>query len=397
MTDNVPSPAASTVHANSDPDPRSRDTQVTITTLTMWRAVGVVIATLLGVWAVAQARDIASMLVLSLFFALALVPGVNHLHEKRGWKRGAAVGVVYLAGLVALVTFGLILIPLLGDLAQRIGENGTQWLTDLNNWTSDTFGVNIVSDQAAKDAVITTDEFLDKWSDQLTGAASGAVTTSISLIFSVATIATFTFYLAADFPRIQRGFLSWFQPERQQRLGWTIDQSVTQVGGYLYSRLLLTVINGSGFFIVMVLVGLPTNMAIPLAIFGGAVSEFIPNIGTYIGGAIPIALTLAVQGLAQALIVLAYVLIYQQAENYWLSPRISAETMELNGGLAFASALIGGALFGPMGAFMALPVAALIYASIKNYRHDYQVVYTSTYDDDAAESAPSAGEAEGAP
>ena len=39
--------------------------------------------------------------------------------------------------------------------------------------------------------------------------------------------------------------------------------------------------------------------------------------------------------------------------------------MELNGGLAFGSALLGGALFGPMGAFMALPVAALIYSFIK--------------------------------
>jgi predicted PurR-regulated permease PerM len=75
---------------------------------------------------------------------------------------------------------------------------------------------------------------------------------------------------------------------------------------------------------------------------------------------------------------------YQQIENYWLSPKISAETMELNGGLAFGAALAGGALFGPMGAFMALPVAALIYSFITNYRkRSYQVVYRSAYDDDS--------------
>jgi predicted PurR-regulated permease PerM len=136
---------------------------------------------------------------------------------------------------------------------------------------------------------------------------------------------------------------------------------------------------------VMVAVGMPVALAIPLAIFGGFVSEFIPNIGTYIGGAIPVALTLALQGLVPAMIVLGYIVVYQQIENYWLSPKISAKTMELNGGLAFGSALAGGALFGPMGAFVALPVAALISSFIENYRHRYEVVYESAYGESEAE------------
>jgi predicted PurR-regulated permease PerM len=348
-----------------------------------------------GLWAVNQARELTSMLVVSLFFALALVPGVNHLHQKRGWKRGAAVGIIYLAGILALALLTLVLIPNLGQLAERIGQDGTQWLTSLDRWTSDTFGIHIVSAQASRDAAVTTEELLGNWSDTLIGAASDVVSAGVGFVFSVATIATFTFYIAADFPRLLRGFLSWFSPARQQRLGWTIDQSITQVGGYLYSRLLLTAVNGVGFFGVMLAVGVPVGLAIPLAIFGGFVSEFIPGIGTYIGGAIPIALTFAIQGLVPALIVLGYVVVYQQIENYWLSPRISAKTMELNAGLAFGSALAGGALFGPMGAFMALPVAALISSFIKNYRHGHEVVYRSPFaDDDQSLPAAEAGSEE---
>ncbi len=366
---------------------------VDISSRSYWRAVGVVLLTLFGLWAIHQARGLVAMLVISLFFALALVPGVNHFHEKRGWRRGAAVGFIYMVGLLALVLLTLVLIPAIAQLASRIGDNGSQWLTSLDNWTSDTFGFHIVSAKAASDAVVTTSEFLDQWSGKLAGAASGAVTTGVGMVFQVATIATFTFYFSADFPRLRRSFLSWFKPSTQERLGWTIDQSVTQVGGYLYSRLLLTAINGLGFFAVMVAVGLPVGLAIPLAIFGGFVSEFIPNIGTYIGATVPIALTLALQGLAPALIVLGYALVYQQIENYWLSPHISAKTMELNGGLAFGAALAGGALFGPMGAFMALPVAALIYSFITNYRkHTYEVVHRSTYDDGSA-SPENGGEA----
>ncbi len=176
-----------------------------------------------------------------------------------------------------------------------------------------------------------------------------------------------------------------------------MDQSIKQVGGYLYSRLLLTVINGLGFLAVMVAVGVPTGLAIPLAVFGGFVSEFIPSVGTYIGGAVPVVLTLALAGLVPALIVVAYIVVYQQIENYWLSPRISAKTMELNGGLAFGAAIAGGALFGPMGAFMALPVAALIVAVLHNYRHAYPVFYQSQYADAADKAAAAAAAADDEP
>ena len=131
----------------------------------------------------------------------------------------------------------------------------------------------------------------------------------------------------------------------------------------------------------MAVVGVPVGLAIPLAVFGGFVSEFIPSVGTYIGAAIPVLLTLAVSGLVPALIVIGYAVVYQQIENYWLSPRISAKTMDLNAGLAFGAALAGGALFGPMGAFMALPVAALIVSVISNYRRPHEVVYQSQYGD----------------
>jgi len=140
-----------------------------------------------------------------------------------------------------------------------------------------------------------------------------------------------------------------------------------------------------------VVVGIPVSLSLPLAVFGGFVSVFIPAIGTYIGGAIPILLTLAIQGLVPGLIVLAYVLIYQQVENYWLSPKISANTMSLNGAVAFGGALFGGAIAGPIGAFISLPVAALITALISNFVPHHHVDYTFSYDEHREALAESHG------
>lgn len=365
--------------APDDAPARPEVTRVIITTGTLWRAVAIVLVTLAALWAVSQARTLVTLLVISVFFAFALVPVVNHLHEKRGWRRGAAVGVIYAAGIVALVLFVVVLVPAFSTLGGQIARDGSAWMTSLDSWLARTLGVHIVGAQAYKDGVVTTGEVLKQWSDKLLPSAGKALSSGVSLVFNVATIALFTFYLAADFPRLRRSFLSWFRPQTQERLGWTIDQSITDVGGYLYSRLLLTIINGLGFFVVMVAVGMPVGLAIPLAVFGGFVSEFIPSVGTYIGAALPVLLTFALQGSVPALIVIGYATVYQQIENYWLSPRISAKTMELNGGLAFGAALAGGALFGPMGAFMALPAAALIVSFTSHYRHGYEVVHESRY------------------
>lgn len=365
--------------------------EVSISTRSMVRAVGVVLGTLALLWAMNAARSLVSMLVISVFFALALLPGVNFFQHRRGWRRGSAVGVIYLVGAVGFTLLILVLIPAIAELARRIGDSGGEWLTELDSRLEDNLGIDLFDDADASSAAVDVASGLEEWSDEILGQVVSIASSGIGFIFQMATIAMFTFYFAADFPRLQRSFLSWFRPELQQRLGWTIDEAVRQTGGYFYSRLLLMAINGLGFFATMVAVGMSAPLAFALSLFGGFVSVFIPAIGTYIGGAVPILITLADQGFGSALIVLAYVLVYQQIENYWLSPKLSSQTMTLNGGVAFGSALAGGALFGPMGAFMALPVAALITSFVQNYRQANDVVYRSVYDTDDSDPAEATG------
>lgn len=364
-----------------EPDSESNVFRIEITRRSIWQVIIAVLFALIGVWVFMQARHLIGMLIISLFFALALEPAVTYLHRKRGWKRGAAVGVIYLAGFVSVFALVLFLIPATVDVAQTIGDKLDDWLANLNTWVNDTFNTSIDLSLSG-DSASTATEAAGDWSSKPFGTLLGIASTGAGLLFSAATIAMFTFYFAADSPRLRRTVLSMMPPERQERLGWVWDQAVIQTGGYFYSRLLLMIINGFGFFFTMVVVGLPVAISIPLAIFAGFVSEFIPAVGTYIGAAIPILVALAFQGVVAGVIVALYAIIYQQIENYFLSPRISSKTMELNGAVAFGSALAGGAIAGPMGAFMALPVAALITAFVSNYRHHYAVVYESRYDDD---------------
>jgi predicted PurR-regulated permease PerM len=161
-------------------------------------------------------------------------------------------------------------------------------------------------------------------------------------------------------------------PERQRRVLWAWETAIDKTGGYLYSRALLALINGGLMFLTLKLLGVPYALA--LGLFVGVVAAFIPIVGTYIAGAVPVLVALAAVSLTAAVIVLVEVLAYQQLENYVLSPRLSQKTMELNAGVAFAAAMAGGAVGGFIGAFFALPIAAVIQAFLSTYSRRYDVL-----------------------
>jgi len=174
---------------------------------------------------------------------------------------------------------------------------------------------------------------------------------------------------------------------------------VEQTGGYFDPRLLLVFISGGLFFVVMLAVGVDLTIALPMSVFEGFVAEFIPTVGTYIGAAVPIIVTLGLVGVVPALILLGRTLISQQVENDVLSPKISSKTMELNGGVAFAAAMAGGAVAGPMGAFISLPIAAMITSHLRNssrrqplaYRSHYDPILADTVEEPPPQEAPERG------
>ena len=355
----------------------------------LWKAVAVVLLTLFFLSVAWKTQTLLRMLGVSLFFALAMIPAVKWMHERWGWKRGAAVGAIYGGLVLFLVLMVVVLIPAISTFAGQIDVDSGGMADKLNSYSQDLVGRDVIAQSTATDAGATADTGLADWAENLAGVA----TTGIGFVFNMMTVLLFTFYFAADAPRIQRSLMSRMPPHKQKVTGWIWDTAIEQTGGYFYSRMLLMIINGGLFFVAMMLVGMPLTYALPLSIFEGFVAEFIPAVGTYIGAAVPILLTLAIQGLVPALILLVWVLIYQQAENYWLSPKLSAQTMSLNGGVAFGAALAGGAIAGPMGAFMALPVAALITSIISNTGKTYDVVYHGEYGthDDMSPAPPAAG------
>lgn len=334
-------------------------------------AISAVLVTLAILWFLDVQRELVRYLVISALLSLSLEPAVISLHEKRGWRRGSATGLLLVAVLLGVLLFAVGIASVIVREANEVVDHLPQYVDKVNDLSQDTFATTVISAEQRQDAVHASErirEYLAAHTSDVLGRAASV----LGGIFTLFTVGLFTFYLTADGPKVRRAILSRLPPHRQERALFAWETAIRKVGGYLYSRLLLAAINGALMFVTLLLVGSP--FALPLAVFQGLVAEFIPIVGTYIAGVIPVIVVLAEVGPAAAVIVLIEIVLYQQLENYVLSPRISAKTIELNAGIAFGAAIAGGAVGGFVGAFFALPIAATIQAFIAEYSQTYEVV-----------------------
>ncbi len=211
----------------------------------------------------------------------------------------------------------------------------------------------------------------------------------MGVLFAITTILLITYYLMAAGPKFRAAICAWLRPDRQQEVLtlWEITQ--VKVSDFISSRVVLAALSSVFTFVFLLIVQTP--YALPLAVFTGVVSQFVPTIGTYIGGALPVAVALAAQGLPQAIAVLIFIVAYQQVENLIFSPRVSARALEMNPAVSFVGVLGFGAVFGALGAFLALPILATVQALGNTYLQRHELVESQLLRDPEAEAGRGEG------
>jgi predicted PurR-regulated permease PerM len=339
------------------------------------RAIGLFLVGLLSLFVVQalffRVRGLLTLLVVSLFASFAIEPAVNWL-ETKGWRRGVATFACMFGAFVFLVVFVFAMgAVVVGEVADFVDE-APEYIQSIEDWVNENFDSDFKADEVI-DQLSDADGPLRDAATNLAGNALSISVTVVGVIFQLFTVALFTFYLVADGPRFRRTICSFLRPDRQRAVlsGWEI--AIEKTGGYLYSRVLLAVLSAICTTALLWALGIP--YAVALGLWVGLVSQFVPTVGTYIGGALPVIIALVEKPLA-ALIVLAFIIVYQQVENYFFSPRITARTMQLHPAVAFGSVIAGVGLLGGVGAIHALPAAAVIQAIGTTYMSRHDVVDT---------------------
>ena len=333
--------------------------QVTRAVLVALLTTAVVVGAFVLLW---EVRSFVGWFVIALFLAVVLDPAVDwlqRLHRLIG--RSLAILLVYVGLAVALLFMVGILMPVLVDQIEgltdfvaavaRAPEGPTEYLRGIARqyglgWLFERFSEQLVDarDQLGEAA----GNFLLSTGDVIASAAG--------FVATLVTVLTMTFFLILGRERYLDAGVRLFPEPQRPLVRRLLARSSRAVTGYVAGNLAISVICGVTTFVVLVVLGMPYAAALALLV---AVLDLIPLVGATLGGALLVVVGIFVEPW-KAVVLLAFILIYQQVEGSVLQPMVYGRAVQLNGLVIFVAILVGGILLGIPGALLAIPVVEII-------------------------------------
>src|SRR5215213_1080890 len=291
------------------------------------------VVVLVAIFLLWQVKTFIGWLVIALFLAAVLNPAVNWLQRRhRLMKRPLAIGLTYLGVLVALLLVVGIFLPVLVDqingfikfvtTAANAPEGPTKYIKGLAKQNGlgelfQRFSVQLSDLRKQLGGVVRT---LFSSSGQIAISVAGALA-------ALATVLTLTFFLLLGSERYVNTGVGLFPERHQPLVRRLLSQSAGAISGYITGNLAISVICGITTFIVLLLLGMP--YAAPLALLV-AVLDLIPLVGATLGGALLVVVGLFVEPW-KAVVLLVYIVVYQQVEGSVLQPLVYSKAVQLNG------------------------------------------------------------------
>jgi predicted PurR-regulated permease PerM len=352
---------------------------------TTWTTSQVVLATIFVVcvfltfWLLYSLRIVLFLFFVAIVVGTAIRPAVDWLH-RRGISRAVGVIIIYVLIAAAVIGVMALVLPLIAEQVTQIAQNMPQYYTGFRgalvnsgNRLLQNVGLRIppqFSMLINRTSVDTEQVF--------TQVGQTLFYTNIVIKGILSTLAVFllAYYWTQESTLVIRGLLRLFPPQRKKNVREFLQLAEHKLGGYIRGQGLLCLSIGVAAFIAYLLIGLPYILV--LAIFA-AIMEMVPIFGPALGAGPALSVALSISPDKAIWVVIATVLI-QLMENVFLVPRIMKSSTGVNPILVLLSLIAFGAVFGFMGALLALPLAAIIQLFVS------RVVVT------AAESAKQAQE-----
>lgn len=213
---------------------------------------------------------------------------------------------------------------------------------------------------------------ITNWVQNQAGAIAGGVFSGINTAAGLSVTLMVLFVLTFFFLKDGHRFLPWLRGATGGRTGLYLTELLTRawntLSGFIRAQAVCSLVDAIVIGTGIAIVGVPMAFTLALITF---VAGFIPIVGAVVAGALAVLIALVTLGFTKALIVLGIVLATQQLEGNVLSPLLQSRAMNLHPVIVLVSVTVGGALFGLMGGFLAVPVAAMIAVV---YRYGLEVL-----------------------
>ncbi|MFI0821096.1 AI-2E family transporter [Streptomyces sp. NPDC021098] len=311
-------------------------------------------------WTLGQMWSVVWPLVVGLLLTTLTWPLARVLRG-RGWPPAlAASAVTVLFLLVATGIVALIAVPVASESGQ-LTKGVAEGIHQVRQWAAGP-PLNIGDAQISKASDAAAARIQGSASSMITTVATGVSTVIDGMVTAVLALFLMFFFLK-DGPR----FLPWLARQLPGRLATDIPVVAARgwdtLGAFVRSQALVGLLDAVLIGLGLWALGVP--LVLPLAVLT-FVSAFVPIVGALFAGAVAVLIALVSNGVTDALIALAIIVVVQQLEGNVFQPMIQSRGLGLHAAVVLLAVTLGGSLAGIVGSLLAVPVAALI-AVVWNY------------------------------
>ena len=339
-------------------------------------ASAVVIATLLVLYFLGT---VLLTLGLSLVIAYVLLPVAKVVERASPWRRGrpglargVATGVIFLCLIAILAGILALVIPPTVEQSRQFAEDFPGFLESARSTVED--WIARYTDQIPV-------EIRDRIEETLAGAGGiigdaawrvvsqtlGVVSGSFALVLGLATAPVLVFYLMKDSGMIRSSLYAPFPESVRPHLKDALDIAEHTIGGYIRGQITLGLVVGVVVTIALLLLGIPFSYI--LGIIAG-LTELVPIIGPWIGGAVGVLVTLATAPDKVPWVILVYLGV-QFLENTLLVPRIQGNTLKLHPVAVILIIVVASNYFGLWGVILGPPLVSMARDMAVYFRNEW--------------------------
>lgn len=336
-----------------------------------WVQLVVLPLALLALWALARAAGkVLLIFVVAALIALILNPAVAFLQQRARMPRGLSVLAVYLAFFLTLAGIGFLLANPISNQVRSFTDNVPHLVDEANRslakvqGTLNKSGFHVHFIKQGKTALQTFQEKLTKSSSSIASFGGDLLSEAAGAIFDLVLIFVLSIYMLLYGPRIgalTRRLMPSGDGTSDDDYPTLTQRAVSRyVGGQLLFSLIMGTTAGVALYVYGVLGIFPDGRtyAVALGAFLGFM-ELIPYVGPFLGALPAILIALFTEPISALWVALLF-LALQQLEGHVVAPQIFSHTLRINPLLVIFALLIGGQLYGIVGAIVALPILSVL-------------------------------------
>jgi predicted PurR-regulated permease PerM len=330
----------------------------------MWATL-VLVLVALSFWLLYRFYQVVFILFIAIVMGTVIRPAVTWLH-RRGLPRMAGVILVYLVLFALLISFVLLLFPLVVEQGTAMAAAVPGYYQSLREWMANYPNLLIVRLSEFLPATIPGLEPVQQTGQQMlasAGQALGYVASTAKIFFMTTAFLLLAFHWTLDGPRTIQSLLPLVPKGQRESIRELIASIETKVGFYIAGQSVLCLIIGIMALVAYLLIGLPNVLVLALV---AGVLEAVPMVGPLLG-AIPAALVALSIAPSRLVWVIVATIVIQQVENSLLVPRVMRKAVGVNPFVSLLAIFAFSSFFGLAGALMAIPMAAILQLLLNRF------------------------------